>query len=166
MERVAVGKVRTSHGVRGFIKVHSLSGEVDHFLRMKELVLKKRNTERSFVVETVRKAGPGELLMKLEGIDSPEEGKSWSGAEILVDPDYAAQCTQNEYYYSDLIGCKLYHEDECLGTVVSLIENGISDLLEVKTAAGKRIVPFQKVFIGEVDTKAGRIELKEPGLLE
>ena len=41
MDDIAIGKIRTSHGVNGFVKVLSFSGQTDHFLKLKEFVLKK-----------------------------------------------------------------------------------------------------------------------------
>ncbi|MGC9313709.1 MAG: ribosome maturation factor RimM, partial [Sediminispirochaetaceae bacterium] len=43
MERLVVGIVRTSHGIKGYVKVMSLSGEQRHFLNMKEVHLLKDN---------------------------------------------------------------------------------------------------------------------------
>ncbi|WP_020612771.1 ribosome maturation factor RimM [Sediminispirochaeta bajacaliforniensis] len=165
MDTVVIGKVRTSHGVRGLLKVRSLSGETGHFLALKEVVLKRERGVRSFVVESVRVAG-GDLLMKLRGIDSPEEGKLWAGADMIVSKELGAALREDEYYYSDLIGCTVVCRGSEVGTIVSIVENGVSDLLEVKTDAGKRIVPFQKHFVGSVDLVSRAVELLEPGLLE
>ncbi|ADK81000.1 ribosome maturation factor RimM [Sediminispirochaeta smaragdinae] len=165
MDTVVIGKVRTSHGVRGLLKVRSLSGETGHFLALKEVVLKRERGERSFVVESVRVAG-SDLLMKLRGIDSPEEGKLWAGADMIVSKELGAALREDEYYYSDLIGCAVVCRGSEVGTIVSIVENGVSDLLEVKTDGGKWIVPFQKHFVGSVDLVSRTVELLEPGLLE
>jgi 16S rRNA processing protein RimM len=166
METVVVGKVRTSHGVRGFLKVKCLSGETGHLLKLKELVLRKEGKDRRFAVESLRTAGPEDLILKLEGIESPEEGKRWSGADVVVPAENAAELREDEYYFSDLIGCRLMAGDKAAGTVESIVENGISELLEVATDSGKKIIPFQKRFIGRVDVKEGTIELLVPELLD
>ncbi len=166
METVVVGKVRTSHGVRGFLKVKCLSGETGHLLNLKELVLRKDGKDRSFAVESLKTAGTEDLILKLEGIESPEEGKKWSGADVVVPADCAAELRKDEYYFSDLIGCRLMVGDTAAGTVESIVENGISELLEVITDSGKRIIPFQKRFIGSVDVQKGTIELLVSELLD
>lgn len=166
MDYLVAGKVRTSHGVRGLVKVVSLSGEVDHFLDMKNVILRRDGREYPFTVESVKSSGGGNLLMKFGGIDTPEEGKRWAGAEILVPREAAAEKVEGEYYYSELIGCRVVFAGKEVGRVASIVENGISDLLEVDCPAGRRIVPFQAVFIGKVDVAAGELELLEPGLLE
>jgi 16S rRNA processing protein RimM len=166
MEDVAIGKVRTSHGVRGFLKVMSFSGETDHFFQLKEVVLRISGKNRSFLVEEIKTGGPGNLFIKLEGIDTPEEGKRWAGAELLVPKEAGAALGEDEYYYSDLIGSRLLFEGLEVGKVLSIIENGVTELLEIQTGAGTKIVPFQNPFIGKVDTAERTIELLEYGLLE
>lgn len=166
MKSVVVGKVRTSHGVRGFLKIKSLSGETGHLLKLKELTLRYDGKDRLFAVESVKEAGPEDVLLKLEGIDTPEEGKRWSGSDVVVPAEYAAELREDEYYFSDLIGCSVMMGAEVAGTVESVIENGISELLEVRTGGGKRIIPFQKRFVGRVDVKERTIELLVPELLD
>jgi 16S rRNA processing protein RimM len=166
MDYLVAGKVRTSHGVQGFVKVHSISGETEHFMALSHVVLRRDGREREFAIESVKPSGRDGLLMKLEGIESPEEGKKWAGAEIVVPREAAAKKGEGEYYCSELIGCALMARGDEVGKVVSIVENGISDLLEVDTPAGRKIVPFQAVFIGKVDIEAGEVELLEPGLLE
>lgn len=46
MDEIAIGKIRTSHGVKGFLKVLSFSGETEHFFDLKEFVLKKKRKDK------------------------------------------------------------------------------------------------------------------------
>lgn len=165
MEKLAVAVVRTSHGVRGYVKVTSLSGETEHLLKLEELSLRKEGREKGYRVEDMRPIKDG-LLLKLEGVDTPEEGKRLAGSEIWVDRDAAARLAEGEYYISDMIGCSLLFEGKSCGEIVAVGDNGVSDLLEVETRKGIRIVPFTARFIGTVDLEAGVIELLDGELLE
>ena len=89
MERLVIGLVRTSHGLKGHLKVHSLSGEVDHFFDLEEVTIRKNGRERIYPVEEFKLLGEI-LLMKLRGIDNPEDAKTLAAAEILVSRDQAA----------------------------------------------------------------------------
>ncbi|MCK5197610.1 MAG: 16S rRNA processing protein RimM, partial [Spirochaetales bacterium] len=57
MDEIAIGKIRTSHGVKGFLKVLSFSGETEHFLELKEFVLKKNGKTKVLTVESIRASG-------------------------------------------------------------------------------------------------------------
>lgn len=165
MDRLVIGLVRTSHGVRGNIKVTSLSGQFEHFLSLKQITLRKEGREKQYDVEEMKPMG-SLLLMKLRGVDNPEVAKTLAGAEILVSREQAAPLEEGEFYQADLVGCQIVHQGEVLGVVKSIFEGGASDLLEVETEDGTYNVPFQDHFIGDVDLEKKTIELKTPWLLQ
>lgn len=164
---LAIGSVRTSHGVKGLLKVQSYSGEVDHFWDLKDIYLKDRKgRKKRFTVERVVPNGQ-EILMKLQGIDTPEVGKSYANWEIWVPREQAAPCEEGEFYFADLTGCELYHGDLIIGQVLCVLEAGGGDLLEIKRGEGENIfVPFRDEFIGDVNVKERKIELKELWVIE
>ncbi|MFP4180342.1 MAG: ribosome maturation factor RimM [Spirochaetaceae bacterium] len=164
-EALAVGVIRTSHGVRGYVKVSSLSGEVEHLLSLKTVLVRNKNREKEYRVEDTRPFKKG-ILLKLEGIETPEEGKALAGAELWVDREEAAPLAEEEYYIADLIGCDILCGGSKVAVIVSVGGNGFDDLMEVKTDKGIRIIPFTSRFIGGVDLEEGTVELLAPELLE
>ena len=75
---LAVGRVQTSHGLKGYLKVRSLSGEIEHFLRLKSVHLGFSGVLTPFRVEDVRR-GVGTVLLKLAGIDTRETAAGYRG---------------------------------------------------------------------------------------
>lgn len=166
MEKIAIGNIRTSHGVKGYMKVRSFSGELEHFLKLKEVALRKDSREIFFNVEDIKKQSAG-LLIKLEKINSPEEAKKYANWEIWVDRKNAAPLSRGEFYSSDLNDCSLVYNGEALGTVKAVCDGGIYDLLEVEKTDGKTVmVPFHKEYLGKIDIKTRKIELKVDWILE
>jgi 16S rRNA processing protein RimM len=158
---LAVGMVQTSHGLKGYVKVKSLSGEIEHLLRLKSVHLGVPGALVTFEVENVRR-GAGAVLLKLVGIDSPESAAGYRGQFIWVERRFASVLAEEEYYSADLEGCRLYQEGDLIGTVVAVPAGGGGDFLEVESPEGKRlIVPFTKHFVGRVDIVERRIELTE-----
>ncbi len=165
-DQIAIGSVRTTHGVRGYLKVRSFSGEYSHFFNLKSITLRKDSTDRKFEIESVKPNG-NQILMKLKGIDTPEQGKLFSSWEIWVPREEAAPLDAGEFYHADLVGCHLFLSDKKVGTVVSVIEGGGGELLEVKTEDNTaKLIPFNKVFIGPIDIKEKKIELLEGWILD
>ncbi len=165
---LAIGSIRTSHGVKGLLKVHSFSGETEHFFQLEEVTLMdKKGRKRIFAVERVVPNGE-EVLLKLRGIDTPEMGKSYAGWEIWVPREMAAPCDEGEFYYADLVGCRLFHGEESLGTVAAITDGGGGTLLEIERAGGGETfyVPFRAEFIGRVDTAGKTVELLERWVAE
>lgn len=164
-DQIAIGAVRTTHGVRGYLKVKSFSGDTEHFFKLSFVLLKKNSSSRRFEIEEIKPNGD-QLLMKLKGINTPEEGKLYSGWEIWVPREMGSSLDDNEFYHADLNGCKVMLKGESIGIVNSIME-GATDLLEVKLNDDQmKFIPFNAVFIGPVDVEKKEIELLEGWILD
>lgn len=165
MDTLAVGVVRTSHGVRGYVKIRSFSGETEHFFQMKEVLLKKDRREKVYHIEDVKPLGD-DIIIKFAEVSTPEDGKRLAGSEIWVDRELAAPLKSGEYYIGDLIGCELIFDGDKVGTIKTVVESGLNDLLEVQSATGVYLVPLTEQFIGEIDIQGKSVELKDDWVLK
>ncbi len=166
LQRLAIATIRTSHGVSGFLKVKSLSGEVEHFFRLKKVYIGPQEQPVPFEVEKAVPMSGADVLLKVKGIDTPEEARKLRGREIWVDRQDAAPLKEGEFYLGDLSGCRVLKRGQEVGRVKTVIEGGASSFLEVVDPQGRsRLVPFSEPFVGEVRVDAGTIELKEDALL-
>jgi len=105
---------------------------------------------------------PPNAVMKLDGVDTLEQARRYVGFEIWVAREAAAPLAEGEYYMADLCRCGLFFGDERIGDVRSVMETGASPLLEVRDLRGKTLlVPFVERFIGEVDVREGKIQLRD-----
>jgi len=177
VERLVTGFVRSSHGVDGFVKVESTSGEAGHFAGLSEVQLRfggANGTESRFEIEAVEGSAHC-LLIKFRGVDTLEQAKKLAGAEILVPRDKACPLEEGEYYVCDLCQCVLVYEGSPIGTIIGVTEGGAGDLLEVALTESKGLdlskpqiclVPLRKEFVGEIDIKAKTVELMHRWILE
>lgn len=159
--RIAIGRIRRPHGLAGAFKVSSFSGEYDHFALPKVYHLSNGTGFRDFEVEWVKLSG-ALTLVKLKGLDTPEQVRRYSNWEIYVDRSFAAPLrSTEEYYYADLIGMKAVCGGAVRGTVTALFQDLPDDTLEIEvTENGKKVlVPFRSNFVGRVDSDAGTIEI-------
>lgn len=165
LAEIAIGRIRKTHGVKGYLKILSYSGDFDHFFDLDQITLKSKGKTRVFEVE---KAIPlsGEVLLKLKGVDNPEEGKLLSGWDIWVPRTQAARLDDGEFYQADLTGSDLILDGKTVGKILSVMEAGADDLLEVETESGNKLIPFNSVFIGEVNTDKKTVELLEGWILD
>jgi 16S rRNA processing protein RimM len=165
MNFLAVGIVRTSHGIHGAMKVRSFSGEYGHFKRFKEIQLKHGDNRKSLTINRIR-FGHAMAMVECAGIDTPEEAKKYIGWEILVPREMCAPLLHDEYYIADLVGCILFLEKESVGRIISVIDGGGNSLLETELEDKRKVlIPFQKEYIGEVNIGEKKIELLKGWLL-
>jgi 16S rRNA processing protein RimM len=162
---LAVGVITSTHGVTGELKVKSFSGEHGHLLGLREAHLRKGGAERKVTFERVRRQDPG-VIVKVEGLETPEKARVLVGWEIWVARSSAAPLGEQEYYAADLCRCRVWFGEEDVGVVRSVWEGGPAQLLEVVGKAGKTfLVPFSDHFIGDVDLVNGKISLKEDEII-
>jgi 16S rRNA processing protein RimM len=158
----------TPFGVKGWVKIHSLSGEMEHLLSLKSISLRIAETTREYVVEASSVFPPA---FKLAGIDSPEAAKTLRGAEILVPRDQAAPLEEDEFYIEDLRGLEVFcaglaGKAEMAGAISDVLEGGGGFLAEILLTTGeKKLVPFRNEFFGPIDPASGRVELLAPWIL-
>lgn len=161
MDRLATGRIAGCHGLRGYLKVASFSGGTEHLLRLKRLTLRLGGKETEFAVEEAKVHGRG-LLLKLAGVDTPEQCARLRGAEIWVERSEACALAEGEYYVADLCRCRVFRCGEELGRVIAVSEGNAAEFLEVERPSGSRlVVPLSDRFVGPIDVQAGRIELRE-----
>jgi len=158
---LAVGRIGKSHGLKGYLKVTSLSGEVKHLLQLKRVQVGSPGKLTVCDVEDVRPAATS-VLLKLAGIDDREQADTYRGLLLWVERRYASDLGEQEYYVADLQGCRLYRGETQIGSVVAVPEGGGGDFLEVESPQGDiLIIPFSSHFVDSVDIAGRRIELTD-----
>ncbi|GHV04333.1 ribosome maturation factor RimM [Spirochaetia bacterium] len=178
-EKFVVGLVGSPFGLKGFVKVKSLSGEIDHLLKLKSVILRQGAVERVWEIEESAPSFPS-VVLKFKGIDTPEDAKALSGAELIANREQASPLKKGEYYIEDLRGLEVIldpsaapegvpddEKPEILGHITDILEGGGGNLVEVKLLSGEtRLVPFRDEFFGEVNLETRKIMLLNQWILE
>jgi len=161
-------------GVKGFVKVHPLSGETGHLLKLKSALVGRDGEERLLQIEETASAAPA-VLMRFAGIDSPEKAKTFTGAQIIAGREQAAPLKEGEFYIEDLKGLTVIaclttdngQAGETIGHITDIIEGGGGELAEIELANGeKRLVPFRREFFSEISPEKGNVVLQNLWILE
>ena len=166
-EKFVIGLAGAPFGVKGFVKIHPCSGETGHLLKLQSVVVCKDGKERLLNIEEIAPAPPS-VLMRFEGIDSPEAAKTLNGAQLLAGREQAAPLGKGEFYIEDLKGLPVIGEkEETIGQIKDIFEGGGGDLAEIELIGGeKRLVPFRKEFFTEISPEKGRVKLQNLWILE
>ena len=108
--------------------------------------------------------------MKFEGINAIDELLPYKGELLFVEEaTIREKLEEDEFLIDELVGLSVYDaEDNKLGFVVGVSNNGATDLLSVKTNSKKiSLVPFVKAIVTNVSIKDKKITINNlEGLLE
>ena len=161
-ERIAVGKVLRPHGIRGELKVEVWSDIDERFEVDSELYLRVGDHVRRFRIRQVRPER-GHLLIRLSGIETRESADELRQGIFEVDASQVPEPPEGFYYHFQLVGCECVDQATgSLGDVVEVVEDGGGILLRVEHEGRSLLVPFVDAFLGLVDVKAKRIEVRLP----
>jgi 16S rRNA processing protein RimM len=119
-------------------------------------------------IRTVRQHGQA-LLVAFRGIDNPEQAGALRNQEVFVLAEDRPALEAGEYYHHQLLGLKVYSEENSLlGTVIEILETGSNDVLVVRPPVGKdALLPFMDETLLEVNLEQGFLRMQVlPGLLD
>jgi 16S rRNA processing protein RimM len=166
---VSVGKILNFHGIKGEAKVGFTKNQEDFFCSLKKVFVKVNNDYQPLPIVSVR-LHKNFALVKFEEINSIDELLNYKGAFLYVPEETIREnLEEDEFLIDELVGLSVFDDNENnLGFVVGVSNNGASDLLSVKTNSKKIVlVPFVKAIVTHVDIKNKRILINNiEGLLE
>lgn len=158
-----LGRISGVYGVRGWLKINSYTRPKGNIFSYSPLLMKVSKDWQTVELEDSQQRGD-RLLVKIKGIDSPEEGRQYIHSDLAVTREHLPPLEEGQYYWHDLIGLQVFNQDEVkLGRVKNIVETGANDVLVIggKDAAKNRIlIPLiMELYVKKVDLIAGTIHV-------
>lgn len=159
-ERFQVGVITAPHGVKGEVKVFPTTDDVKRFKRLKEVILDLGKEERRLEIEGV-KFFKQFVILKIKGIDTPEEAGKYRQKSLYVTRENAVRLGKDEYFIADLMGLKVYGEDDReIGVLREVLETGANDVYIIDMNDGRELLlPAIKECVLHVDIEAGKMQI-------
>jgi 16S rRNA processing protein RimM len=114
--------------------------------------------------EIVRRAGTDERpIVRLAGVDDREGAEALRGAEVLIPRAAAPPLEEDEWWATDLEGCRVVDGERALGRVRRLLALPSCEVLEVDLedagGGGEFLVPLVRDAVRSVDVEAKVIDV-------
>ena len=166
---VAVGKISGTHGIRGHLRIHSYSGNLESLLHARTVTLAQSVTAPAerFTITEARPHRSG-FIVRLEGLDDINQAERLVGSEVLLLRSQLPQTADDEYYWCDLIGLSVVTDDQReLGTISDIFETGSSDIYVVTGTGREYLIPAIGDVISSIDLENRRMVITPlEGLLD
>ncbi|MCR3759338.1 ribosome maturation factor RimM [Clostridium felsineum] len=153
----SIGQIINTHGVRGELKIYPLTDDVNRFDALDSVYID--NEVRKVI--SVKKQ-PNKLILKIEGIDTLDEAVKYKNKYIKVLREDAVELKEGQYFIKDIIGCKVFDEnDNLLGEVYDVINTKNNDVYCIKRD-GKQdlLVPALKEIVLKIEMENKKIIIK------
>ncbi len=162
-EKIVVGKILKSQGIKGEVKVLPITDDVARFKRLKTVFI----SGNEYKVESVR-IDSSFAYVKLEGANDRNTADTLKDKEILIDRKDAVKLPEGSYFVVDLIGCTVLVEDEKIGTLTYVLDyTGGANVYEVTLDSGKTLMfPALKKVLKTIDIESKTIVLDKASLDE
>jgi 16S rRNA processing protein RimM len=173
-EWLVVGLITSCHGIKGQVKVKSLSDFEERFLKPGMRWLQKENESPTTIELTSGFKQPGKeiFIIKFQGINTRDEAEKLKKYKLLVGSNSLPKLKKKEFHLLELINLqvKTLENDQLkvIGKVIDL-ENEKNNLLIIELFKNKKkvLIPFVKEIVPLVDIKNNFLVIDPPkGLLE
>lgn len=166
-DRVCVGAIAGSFGVRGEVRLKSFCAEPEAIADYAPLFTE--DGRRSFDITLTGMVKSG-FAARLTGVTSKEAADALRGTSLFADRDRLPSLPDDEFYHADLIDLAVIDTGGVeIGHVRAVLNHGAGDLLEVHGPGLKTpvLLPFTHAIVPTVDLAAGRLIADPPeGLLD
>lgn len=151
MKYLNVGKIVTTHGIKGEVKVKVETDDDSRFDKGQKLYVgvDDKHISGDIIIDNARYQ-KDMILLTFNNIKDINDVQKYVGLSLFVDLDEVR--LDGEIYYDDLIDSKVLVEGEEIGVVTDVMEVPQGEILRIKKKNGKTsLVPYVDEFIEEVD---------------
>lgn len=149
---VVIGRFGRVHGIKGFIQVHSFTDPLDNVFEYQPWYISLKKTWCPIKIHQEQINGH-KFLVQVENYMTREEAGFLTNLEIAV-PRHVLPELQDEFYHHDLIGLKVYNDQqEYLGKITDIFVTGVNDVMVI-SGDSQYLIPFvMDVFVQSIDMK-------------
>lgn len=162
-KRIKVGKITSTHGVKGEVKVYPLTDFPARFNKGNKVYLGEEQL-------TIERSRPQKnlFILKFAGFDNINDILKFKDKYLEIDKEQLVPLEEGEYYIFDIIDCEVYDDsDNLIGVVTSVFSTGSNDVYVVKGENKEYLIPAIESVISSVDIESKKITITPiEGLLE
>lgn len=151
---VIMGRIASAHGIQGWVKIQPYTEYLDSLLDYKSWWIGQESGPWREVEIEKYEVHNKTLAVQLPDCPDRTAAEKLKGLLIAVPRSSLPKQSNNEYYWSDLIGLVVVNEaGVTLGLVTNLLETGANLVLSVQGEGGEILIPFVATAIKQVDLK-------------
>lgn len=155
---LAIGRIVAPRGLRGELKVRPETDDPSRFEALRVVYL--GDDRAPFAVRGVR-FFKEQVLLQLEGIDSPEQAEAWRDAYIWIPEEEALPLEAGQYYCYQIEGLTVMTvEGEALGRVAEVLSTGANDVYVIRNDREEILLPAIRDVIVKVDLANAQLIVK------
>jgi 16S rRNA processing protein RimM len=136
---MVIGEVTGPFGVRGEMKVSPLTDFPERYEVLKHVYL---GVDRKGYLVTQSRIHQGRILLKVQGIDTPEQVSALGHVDISIPRAEAVSLPEGSYFLNELIGVRVRtSDDRDIGPITDVLRTGSNDVWVVGQGKQSVLIP-------------------------
>lgn len=160
---LSVGKIVNTHGIRGELKIvsHTDFPDVRFAPKARLILVHPESGEQVEVTVSAARPNKGMFIVRFAGYDNINDVEKYKGFELKVPKDNAVELPDNEYYFHEIIGCRVVDEEgQELGVIKEILRPGANDVWVVQLPSRKELLlPVIDDVVLDVDVQAKLVKV-------
>lgn len=165
---IRIGRIARPHGIRGMVAVNLEDPESESLFGVGWVHVGVEG--QAPVRYAVRRTAPGrkgQVLLHLEGIDTPEGAETLRDRNLLLEESQLPALEEGEFWFRDLLTLRAVDESGTeLGDVTEVVDTADVPVLVVKGSGGDIFVPFTEPYVLDVNVSERRVLVAPPEMAE
>ena len=158
-DRVVVGAIAGSFGVRGEVRLKSFCAEPADIAKYSPLLSEAGQSYDLKLGKPIK----GGFAAKLSGVMTKEQADGLRGVRLTAPRERLPNLPDDEFYHADLIGLTVVDTGGAvLGRVKAVFDHGAGDILEIAAGGDTVLLPFTRAAVPTVDLTAQKIVADPP----
>jgi 16S rRNA processing protein RimM len=155
-------------GTDGSLILHVDADKPEIYLKMESIFVEINNQLVPFFIAKIRIHRNNEFLVKLEDIDEIEEAEMLCGKTVFADLQYLPELNENQFYYHEIIGWKVFDTKRGeIGRVKEVMEGKQQDIMQIDLNGKEILIPIVDDFFVKSDRENKSIYFDLPeGLID
>lgn len=151
MDYIEIGKIISSHGIKGEVKVYPLTDDVSRFDLLKGVYIGDKKLKVQ--VERV-KYHKNLVILKFKEFNDINQILIFKDSSLYVDEEERVNLPEDHFFIYDLVGCQVLDTKlQQIGTLTDVIQGHRNDVYVIKDLDGEKeyLIPAVKAFIVDVN---------------
>ena len=168
LEYFKIGKIVTTKGLKGEVKVYSHTDEIERFLDLEYFYIGK-DRETKYYIQKANIIADNMVTVKMKDYDTVESVQKFVSKFIYVDRENSYELDDDEMFIVDMIGMDVRTEDgKHIGKLADVLQYTANDVYVVKSDEGKEyLIPATYEIVPEINQEENYMIVNPiPGLLE
>ncbi len=163
-----IGKIIGKYSFKGELLVKTDSDDPEQYTELKSIFIELGNGLVPFIISNIQLHKSELIRIQFENVTNEMEADKLIKKDVYLPLNYLPKLKGKKFYYHEVIGFSILHNNENLGTVLRIHDQGLQALFEIKKNNGSiSLIPIHDDFIINVDRQKKNISVEIPdGLIE